>query len=251
MGFEVTYHYKESTEIAGEYSEDLLTKTVKIGKYKEDVSLDVLAGKIIAQLARRNILIVDIDIIEYAPKKVSYKETSSGILIKNKKFSFDSGAVVSESEDRDYDDEDINSILENKNLLEKLKKAIVPQQPSPKVNLASKNNISSDGRKSLRMETYDPEITTQAKIQQRGLKFTLGKKYPIYEEKSLGVGGIMNYLTKDDSGKEVEIGSDCFVVPTQGLAFEDEGPRYFGESNREPDIWGNVKVEDNMPDLRG
>lgn len=250
MGFEVTYHYKEATETAGEYSEDVLMKTSKIGNYKEDVPLEVLAGKIMAQLARRNILIVDIEIVEYAPKKISYKENASGILIKNRKFSFDSGAVVSDSGTDDYDEEDLNSILENKSLLEKLKKAIGPQEPAPKVNLASKSAAQS-GRKSLRMEVYDPEITNEAKNQQKGFKFTKGKRYPIYEEKSLGVGGIMSYVTKDDSGKEVEVGSDSFVVPTQGLAFDGEGPRYFGESAQEPDIWGGVKTEDNMPDLRG
>lgn len=259
MGFEVTYHYKEALEAAGEYDEVILTKTAKIGKYKEEVPLEVLAGKIIAQLARRNILIVDIDIVEFAPKKISYKETSSGILIKNKKFSFDSGAVISDSGDSDYDDEDLAVILENEKLLEKIKGAIGPQEPVQKVNLAPRNSSksgtsapppSSSGKRSLRMEIYDPEITTDHKNKQKGLKFSIGKKYPIYEEKSLGVGGIMNYVTKDDSGKEVEVGSDSFVVPTQGLAFNDDGPRYFGEADVEPNIWGNVQTEDNVPDLR-
>jgi len=261
MGFEVTYHYKEALETVGEYDEVVLTKTAKIGKYKEDVPLEVLAGKIIAQLARRNILIVDIDIVEFAPKKISYKETSTGILIRNKKFSFDSGAVISESGDSDYDDEDLSAILENEKLLEKIKSAIGPQEPVQKLNLAPRNSKSSSsksspppsssGKRSLRMEIYDPEITNDEKNKQKGLKFSMGKKYPIYEEKSLGVGGIMNYVTKDDSGKEVEVGSDSFVVPTKGLAFNDDGPRYFGEADSEPNIWGNIQTQDNIPDVRG
>jgi hypothetical protein len=145
MGFEITYYYKEATEVAGTYEEEVLMKTSKIGKFDEDVSLDILAGKIMAQLARRNILIVDIEIFEYTKKKINYKETDSGILIKNKKFSFDSGAMVTATAEED--DEELTSILENKDLLEKIKRAIGPIEPGQVKqtglkNLASKNSVS-------------------------------------------------------------------------------------------------------------
>ena len=116
--FEIKYFYKESAE-PGFYKDEILTKTLKVGRFGEDISLEILAGKIMAQLARRNILIVDIEIYEYAKKKIKYKETDSGIIIKNKKFSFDSGAVV---ESNLEDDEEVSRILEDENLLSKIKK---------------------------------------------------------------------------------------------------------------------------------
>ena len=86
MGYElVFYFHKEISK--GEYNkEEVKKKSVKVGSPYEEVPLETVAGKIIAQLARRNILVVDVDIFELTKKKLSYKETSDGILIKNKKF---------------------------------------------------------------------------------------------------------------------------------------------------------------------
>ena len=209
-----------------------------------------------SQLARRNILIIDIEIYEYAKKKIGYKETDSGILIKNKKFSFDSGPViVSTSEE----DEDLSEILENEVLLSKIKKAI-GSVDSAKVNIAQRknnNNIantnatkSSSGKRIIRKETYDPEMVSKYKVEQRGLKFTVGRSYPIFSEKSV-VGGIINYLTEDDTGREVEVSCDCFVAQSLGLSFQESDPQYVGgEGQKEVDLWSNASVENGVPDIR-
>jgi len=248
MGYEIKYYYKESTENPGVYKDEIVTKTSKVGKFEEEISLDILAGKIMAQLARRNILIVDIEIFEYAKKKISYKETESGILIKNKKFSFDSGAVIeSESEE----DEDLEKVLQNENLILKIKSALnIDSAGSNKKNIASKIS-QTPSRRMLRKEVYDPEIINKHKIEQRGYKFTVGKQYPIYSEKNVGMG-VVNYLTLDDSGREVEVISDCFVAPSAGLSFQDSEPQYFGAENNsgEINLWKNVQVESSVPDIR-
>src|SRR5690606_33375022 len=94
LGFEITLKFHEEIS-KGEYNKDeLKTKTTKVGGPLEDVPIEVLAGKVIAQLARRNILVVDVEIYEITKKKISFKETSDGILIKNKKFRFDDGALI-------------------------------------------------------------------------------------------------------------------------------------------------------------
>lgn len=249
MGFEIKYFYKEAKkDFPGSYDEEVLSKTSKIGKFDEEIPLENLAGKIMAQLARRNILIVDIEIFEYTKKKISYKETETGILIKNKKFSFDSGAIV---ESDSSEDEELSRVLEDKELLEKIKSHIAPSKVG---NSCSKNSCSiktePSSKRILRQEIYDPELTSKHKVEQKGYRFTVGKKYPIFLEKSL-IGGIINYLTKDDSGREVEVPADCFVVPPVGLSFEDEGPKYFGASDSsDVDLWKNVRTEDAMPDIR-
>jgi len=256
MGFEIKYFYKEASEDAGVYKEEVLSKTSKIGKFDEEISLEVLAGKIMSQLARRNILIVDIEIYEYAKKKIGYKETDSGILIKNKKFSFDSGSVI---ESTSEEDEDLSEILENEVLLSKIKKAI-GSVDSAKVNIAQRvknTNVananatkSSSGKRIIRRETYDPEIVSKHKVEQRGLKFTVGRSYPIFSEKSV-VGGIINYLTEDDTGREVEVSCDCFVAQSSGLSFQESDPQYVGgEGQKEVDLWSNVSTENSVPDIR-
>lgn len=247
MGYEIKYFYKEADEIPGTYKEEVLSKTSKIGKFDEEIPIEQVAGKIMAQLARRSILIVDIEIYEYAKNKIKYKETENGIFIKNKKFSFESGACVTPE---DYEDEELERILEDKNLLEKIKKAIGGMQTQHAGSMISVPKISNN-KKALRLEIYDPEIQAKHKVEQRGYKFTLGKKYPIYEEKSIGAG-IITYLTKDDRGKEVEVSAECFITPPMGLSHSSEEYQYVGaeKEKKDVDLWRNVNTEQDMPDIR-
>lgn len=243
MGFEIKYFYKETSEEPGVYKDEILEKIQKIGKFDEEIPLEIVAGKIISQLARRSILIVDVEINEYAKKKISYKETESGILIKNKKFSFDTGACVESSEDYE---EELSKILQDEVLLNKIKESI-GLSSGKKVNLAQRPNKIN--KKILRREIYDPEPIAKSKIEQRGLKLTVGKSYPIYEEKSKA--GILSYNISDDSGREVEVLAEVFVAQPSGLLFEEEGPVYFGgENQKEVDIWKNTNIEHEVPDLR-
>jgi len=267
MGYEVIYHYKESTDKSGIYKDEILKKNIKIGKINEEVSLEFLANKIISQLARRNILIVDVEIYEYAKKRIRFKESDSGIIIKNKKFNFDKSLKVLE----DYqEDEDVHEILQNEHLLEKIKEKIFSEniceqnscekkdddKDSKFANYAIDNSAIEKGEKKnlvqrkrpIREEVYDPEIIVKARIENKGYKFTVGKKYPIYKEKSIGMG-ILNYLTKDDREKEVEISSECFVVPPVGLSFENE-PSASIQSHDDVNLWKNMSVETDMPDIR-
>ena len=246
MGFEIKYFYKEAIE-PGIYNEEVFSKVSKVGKFEDEISLEVLAGKVMAQLARRNILIVDIEIYEYAKKRISYKETDSGILIKNKKFSFDSGSLVEATSE---EDEDLHKILEDEGLLSKVKNAL-GLDALPKVNLAQRpKNTNSNGKKIIRREIYDPEIIAKHKVEQRGYKFTVGKSYPIFSEKSL-IGGMLNYMTMDDTGREIEVGSDCFVAQSSGLSFQESEPQYVGgEGQKEVNLWNSVGLEDNVPDIR-
>lgn len=255
MGYEVIYYYKESADANGVYKDEVLSKTTKIGKMNEDVSLDLLANKIISQLARRNILIVDVEIYEYAKKKIRFKESDSGIVIKNKKFNFDKSSKFLE----DYEEEDdVDKIFENEELLNKIKEKIFSEnkvddkkenskeEKFANYSMSEKKNLVKT-RRAIREEIYDPELIVKSKIENKGYKFTVGRKYPIYKEKSLGMG-ILNYITKDDSGKEVEVTSECFVVPPAGLSFDTEYVQSNGQNDI--DLWKNVSLESNMPEIR-
>ena len=101
----------------------------------------------------------------------------------------------------------------------------------------------------MRQELYDPDPIGQQKVRQKGLKFTMGKKYPVYSEES--VGSTLVYNTVDDSGKDVKVSAEYFVAIGSGLVEQDEGPRYVGAENRkeEVNLWGNYETVD-MPDIR-
>jgi hypothetical protein len=234
MGYELIFHYKEVSDRPGIYNEEIKNKSYKVGKVTEEVGLDVVAGKILSQLARRSILIVDVEIFEYAKKKLSYRETSDGIVLKNKKFSFDSSSVTLSEE-----------FVEDVAIQEDFKPI-----PSPSKQLAEKScpvarNLA---RRVIRQEIYDPDPIGQQKASQNGLKFTIRKKYPIYSEDSMG--GITIYNTTDDSGRDVKVSADYFVAVGAGLLEEPE-PKYVGAENQKEEInlWGNYERTD-MPDIR-
>jgi len=233
MGYEIIFYYKES-EGPGTYSEEVKTKSHKVGKTTEDIPLEVLASKVMSQLVRRNILIVEVEIYEYAKKRLNYKERADGILIKNKKFSFDSGSVVSTEEFEE--DEQFKPV------------------PSPSKELADRScpivQSKNLARRPIRHEIYDPDPMGEQKVKQKGLRLTLGKRYSIYSEESMG--STLVYSVTDDSGKEVKVNAEYFVAVGAGLSQEDDGPRYVGAENQkhEVNLWGNNQERVEMPEIR-
>lgn len=237
MGYEVIFSYKESAGRPGEYAEEVKKKTCRIGKATDDVPLESLAGKIMSQLARRNVLIVEVEIFEYAKKKVGYRESSDGIVLKNKKFSFASGSVV-----------------ETDGFEEEVAEEEFRPMPSPSRELADRScpvaRNKSPSRRAIRHEIYEPEPLSDFKAKQKGLKFTMGRRYPIYSENSMGT--TILYKTTDDAGRDVEVSSEYFMAVGSGLSMEEENtPRYVGAEKNSEDInlWGNYESAE-VPDIR-
>jgi len=224
------------------------------------VPLELLAGKIMAQLARRNILVVDVEIHEFAKKKISYKETPDGILIKNKKYSFDEGTIVSQSENLD----DTNENLDDENMSEAcvqsvLKKLLAnPQMHSmlhqagaktPGVNIASQPASSA-----IRHEVFNPiDKIFIEDAKNRKLSFTLGKKYAILKERKAAnemVG--MLYTVDDDNGKRHSL-SDKFFTPDVTLSNfgkEEFKPAAMAKSVTGDGLDWSSFTDSNIPDIR-
>jgi hypothetical protein len=101
----------------------------------------------------------------------------------------------------------------------------------------------------MRHEIFEPEPLALHKAQQKGLKFTVGKKYPIYSETSLGTTIV--YKTTDDRGKDVDVSSEYFMAVGAGLMEQDSGPTYVGAENQKEEInlWRSYESVD-MPDIR-
>lgn len=254
MGFEI--HYKFREEITkGEYSEEIKEKVVKVGSPDEELPVENAASKIMAQLARRNILIVDVEIYEFTKKKLAYKETDDGIVIKNKKFKFDDGPAIS-TEIIDENSE-VAALLANPNILAQLQKIVGGnKQPHELMReellaKAKLNSNSNNSKKVRRQEEYSPNPRLDAQNRAQGMKFTMGKRYPILEEIQKGLKDMARtfYLVRDDSGTEVEVGAESFMPIVSGkLSFEEEM-----RDSRDPGIpldWGGANEIMDMPKLR-
>lgn len=264
MGYEVIYHYREALDEPGEYDEEVQTKKVKVGQAYDDTTLDILAGKIMAQLARRNILIVDVEIYEYTRKKLSYKEADDGILIKNKKFKFDDGPVVAgvPAEADDPASQLAELLAANPNLLQTLQQATGNQTvvqngaalPANVATHAAAVPTANGPRRAIRHEVFSPELMLEHKAKEQNLKLTKGKKYPIFQEEQIGMEPLTRtlYTVQDDTGKEIRIGAEYFVPPTTGkLAYEDQMIGGGLSNADDVDLWGGTGAYmDQIPDIR-
>lgn len=231
MGFELIFHYKEEIE-RGVYSEEEKTKTIKIGTPNDEIPLETVAGKIFAQLARRNILVVDVEIYEFIKKKLSYKEVPEGIVIKNKRFSFDDGAgEITASTDpvlNETGSDGVNKLLEmlaaNPELAEIIRGggrqkpsstgassplATPPQSPPP--HSLPHEVLPTKPVRPLRHEIFDPPPWLLREAKKRGLHFTVGKQYPILKEKPAdNIQAGMIYTTINDVGIKQSLASIHF-----------------------------------------
>ena len=253
MGFECNYHYHERLE--GDYNkEETKTFKKKVGDPFEDVSLEKLAGAIMAQLARRDVWIVDVEVFELSKKQVSFKESKGGIILKNKKFNFDGGG------------EDASNIIVQDMVQAPPPQPVqLPQQYVQPANSGQHVNIQGQAvnpsrgvhpheqgqpRRPIDWMVFSPELPQMAEVKQKNLRFTPDKKYPVFEKRE-GVGGEI-FVMIDDTGRE-QLVSDKYFVPgnIQLLADRELG---FSQNQQQRDggklYWGGANQEPDMPDIR-
>ena len=98
MGYEIKYSFHPKMEDGGYNKEVVEEKTKKVGKPFDDTPLEKCAAAILAQLARRDVWVIDVKICELVKKEISFKEAKDGkgIVLKNKKFSLGSTAQLVE-----------------------------------------------------------------------------------------------------------------------------------------------------------
>jgi hypothetical protein len=254
VGFECCYHYHE--KIDGEYNrEETKTFKKKVGDPFDDVSLERLAASIMSQMARLDIWIINVEIFELSKKQVNFKESKSGIIIKNKKFSFDGGG-----EDSFISVEEIIQTSAPQQTTQQYTDFQNNQQRLPSQQLsaaaAHPHNLSSTSknvsRRSVDLMVFLPEPLHLHQAKQKNLRFTVNNKYPIFEKRPApnGVGEL--FLTQDDLGRE-QIVSDVYFVPANINLIADKELN-FSETPEEKDggklYWGSAATDPGMPDLR-
>lgn len=237
MGYEVCYKYHE--KIDGEYKkDDLKSFKRKIGDPFDDTPLEKVSAAIIAQFARRDIWIVDVEVFELTKKKIAFKETKGGIVLKNKKFLFDSIQGTFEVEDVKEDYLPIEEFVQSK----------APELPSSNtINVAP-----AAKRRVIDNLVYSPEPQQLIEAKRKNLKLTVDKKYEVYQKKPSpnGLGDLC--LIVDDSGKEQFV-SDLYFIPASINLFADK-ELGFSENQQQKEnnklLWGDASLETNMPKLR-
>lgn len=205
MGYEVVYEYHDKTE-DGYNKEELKNFKKKIGDAWEDVPLEKVAVAIMSQLARRDIWVVNVKVVQLIKKPISFKETKGGIVINNKKFIFNSSNLVSvvseETPEPTFDDLSNTSMVQSK-----------PNLPANKINLAPPI------KKKPIILTYSPSSDRDHLDASKKGKFTIDKNYEIIQKENGVLGEI--YHLKDDTGKEVKLSEVYFIPPISLLEYDD------------------------------
>jgi len=252
VGFECCYHYHE--KIDGEYNKDeLKTFKKKVGDPFDDVPLERLAAAIMAQLARRDVWIVDVEVYELSKKQVNFKESKGGIVIKNKKFLFDSdndSTFISVEDAPSEPNQNQYNITEFQPTQQ-----VLPHNATNTLSVSSSvppHNLLRQNRKPIDQMVYVPEPQQLHEARVKNLRLTVNRRYPVYEKRPSknGVGEV--FLIQDDVGKD-QLVSDAYFVPARVNLIAD-AELGFSQSKEERDggtlYWGNASNDPGMPDVR-
>ena len=250
MGYEVIYSYHERLE-DGYNKDEVKNCKKKVGDPFEEISLEKLAGAVMAQLARRDVWIVDVKVYELSKKEISFKEAKGGIILKNKKFLFDGGGADASTivvEDimqvQTPQQQQVQSQVHPHNLVQ-------PQNghvASPNVNLAP-------NRRPIDYMRFAPELQDMPEVKRKNIRLTPDKVYPVFDKKPSPLGGGFGevFVMIDDTGRE-QLVSDKYFVPGRVDLFADR-ELGFSETPQQRDggslNWGGTLSESDMPDIRG
>jgi hypothetical protein len=249
MAYELTYFYHERKPEGGYNIDEKKELKKKIGNGFEEVPLESVALAIIKQLARRDIWVVDVEVSEYTKKKVSFKESNdgSGIILKNKKFSFDhSSALVATDLSVDVLDEVPAAQPNGSNLVHAL------QKEAGKAGGINLIEPPINPNRVIFWVTFEPHPFTQ-EARSKGLKFTVGKRYPVHRQTEGELGNIFHIT--DDTKKIVKVDEKYFSVAGAGLIGDDEvkggfSQQYIEEPEPKLAYWSHMKGDTGVPQLR-
>jgi len=254
MGFSVLYRYYERLP-DGNYNKDEFKEMKrKIGDPLDDTTLEELASKILAQMARRDIWVQDVEIFEYEKKKITFKETPGGIVLKNKKFTLDTIGHSLEAKDiTPVQTATAQSVPAHLNPGAPLPQVIHQQQLQQREGIPVPSELQ--GQVPIRVEVFDPEPDMLRAGMVKG-KFSPGKKYPIFSEVRDPREAIAGrelpilYVTIDDAGRRMVAPSVCFRPTQVGLIGGNFATNNAPAARGDGLVWDGVEQNDVL-DIRG
>jgi hypothetical protein len=238
MGYEVRYIYHPRKEDGTYDTEQKEEKLVKVGKPFDDTPMEKAAAAIMAQLARRDIWVVDVNVCELVRKEISFKECKDGkgITLKGKRYSFNESAqMVSEDVVEECSvipqgmqphelmaiqrqSQNVDELYSNPN-----KPVPIQRSPTTPVN---QNRV-------IYKVIYDPPVQYVPETRRLGLKFTQDKEYPVHQviQHPTGKLEFQRLAVTDDSGKVVNVDEKFFTTAGMGL-LADKQLNFSGSSGK-------------------
>lgn len=247
MGYEVIYHYHERKD--GRYNtEETKTLKKKIGDVYDDGERDKLAMAILGQLARRDIMVIDVEIFEYTKKKLTFKEIEGGIKVGNRKYKLSETATLVTEEEKPSTPTPVAQAIPV---------AATPTPPGAGLQPHEIMQQQNGTRRPIKHVRYEPSGIQVLEAQKKQLRFTNEKVYPVFLEKErktpkgeyLGA----SYVMVDDYGREVEISDEYFVPAQSSLTFDRELQFSKNDNGNKGDglLWYGTMQENDMLDIRG
>lgn len=238
MGFEIKYVYHPRQENGGYDTSQKDEKTVKVGKPFDDTPLEKAAAAIMAQLARRDIWVVDVEVFELVKKEISFKECKDGkgITLKGKRYSFNEAAQMV-SEDVVEDAPSTASGMQPHEVLAMQNQQNVedlyndPNKPVPIVKNTSK--IPVNQKKVMYRVIFDPPIQYVPESKRLGLRFTQDAEYPVHQviQHPTGKLDLQKIVVTDDVGRVITVDEKFFTTSGTGL-LADKQLNFSGSSSR-------------------
>jgi len=248
MGYEINYIFHPRKEDGGYNTDVKEDKTVKVGKAFDDMPLEKCAAAIMAQLARRDVWVVDVKVYELIKSEINFKEAADGrgIILKNRKYNLGSTAealaedLIEEIQPQiqgmivppGMQPHEIAAMQRQKtstdmsNLYDGNSRVPVKQNPRPQVN---QNKV-------IYYVYFEPlQWTNEAR--KNKLRFTEDKKYSVHAviPKKTATGDIrldaQEIALTDDEGKVMILDEKYFTVAGRGL-IADEQLGFSGSNGR-------------------
>ncbi len=248
MGFEVHYSYHDRREDGGYNTDEKKKMKKKVGDPYEEVDTDKLAGAVMAQLARRDIWVTDVEIFELAKKKVTFREGKGSVIIKNKKYMMDGSTaqIVGQevAEMGVYQPDPSQSATMHHGMM---------APPSVAMQTANAHPHNGGTLRPIKWVVFQPSYQTpEQKRKVSLLRFTVDKKYPVFSEQLQANGVGMAYKTIDDLSRE-QLVSDEYFVSAEAQLFADR-ELGFSEPPEKRDggklLWHGTDSDMPMPKLR-
>lgn len=233
MGYEVKYTFHPRKEDGSGYDTEVREeKTAKVGKPFDDTPLEKCAVAILAQLARRDVWVVEVEVYELVKKQISFKESADGkgIVLKNKRFSLNSAAEMVEAEDipQPVYMPPIPQHEQPASVVHPHESQRLPVSAGAIDNLYANPNATSvrrsvdprsiDRSKKLYHVYFDPDpYREQARALK--LKFTEDTRYPVHAVIPSPTGKIdqQQLAVTDDTGQVVILDEKYFTSAGRGL----------------------------------
>jgi hypothetical protein len=260
VGFEIKLTYHPRKEEGGYNYEIREETTVKVGRPFDSTPLERLAGVIMSQMARRDIFVLaeEIEVTELVRSTLSFKECKDGkgIVLKNKKFSFNEAAqLVAE----DMGSPDVSQLQHSQQQPHEMvdippgrhphEMVLAPQSsfedlyanPNKRVPLQKNPNRPPVNQNKVIYKVYlEPDSPYRFEVKKLAAKFSYDKEYPVHAVIPSPTGRLdaQKLAITDDTGKVVEIDEKYFTSVGLGLVADAElrfsGPA--GRNSRRPKL---------------